>query len=100
MLERFQKATESHTRNKNYQFYFVSSPFRLGWQYGNHAEEVYTVEFMWSKLDYIPLRKVSRLCAMRINKCKEFLTAPDSELVPEFYQFQIVRYRLSELQKH
>lgn len=38
MLERFQKATESHTRNKNYQF----------WQYGNHAEEICTEEFMWS----------------------------------------------------
>jgi cell surface protein SprA len=45
MLERFQKATESHSRNKNYQF----------WQYGNHAEEVYSQEFMWSKLDYIHL---------------------------------------------
>ena len=48
MLERFQKATESHTRNKNYQF----------WQYGNHAEEVYTDEFMWSKLDYIHMNPV------------------------------------------
>ncbi len=48
MLERFQKATESHTRNKNYQF----------WQYGNHAEEVYTDKFMWSKLDYIHMNPV------------------------------------------
>lgn len=48
MLERFQKATESHTRNKNYQF----------WQYGNHAEEIYTEEFMWSKLDYIHMNPV------------------------------------------
>jgi hypothetical protein len=23
------------------------------WQYGNHAVEIYTQEFMWSKLDYI-----------------------------------------------
>ena len=33
LLERFKKATETHSRNKNYQF----------WQYGNHAEEIYVV---------------------------------------------------------
>ena len=43
MLDLFKKATESHTRNKNYQF----------WQYGNHAEEIYTMSFMWDKLNYI-----------------------------------------------
>ena len=43
MLERFKLATESHSRNKNYQF----------WQYGNHAEEIYSEKFMWSKIDYI-----------------------------------------------
>jgi REP element-mobilizing transposase RayT len=48
MLERFKLATESHTRNKNYQF----------WQYGNHPEEIYTNKFMWSKLDYIHLNPV------------------------------------------
>ncbi|ESU27125.1 hypothetical protein FLJC2902T_22340 [Flavobacterium limnosediminis JC2902] len=48
MLERFKLATESHSRNKNYQF----------WQYGNHAEEVYSEKFMWSKLDYIHLNPV------------------------------------------
>ncbi len=48
MLERFKIATESHSRNKNYQF----------WQYGNHAEEVYSEKFMWSKLDYIHLNPV------------------------------------------
>lgn len=58
MLERFKLVTESHSRNKNYQFYFVSSPFRLGWQYGNHAEEIYTAKFMWSKLDYIHMNPV------------------------------------------
>jgi REP element-mobilizing transposase RayT len=31
MLERFAKATESHSRNKNFQF----------WQYGNHPEEIH-----------------------------------------------------------
>jgi REP element-mobilizing transposase RayT len=48
MLERFKKATESHSRNKNYQF----------WQYGNHAEEVFSLKFLWSKLDYIHLNPV------------------------------------------
>jgi REP element-mobilizing transposase RayT len=48
MLERFKLATESHSRNKNYQF----------WQYGNHPEEIYTNKFMWAKLDYIHLNPV------------------------------------------
>ncbi|MES2544554.1 MAG: transposase [Bacteroidota bacterium] len=43
ILERFQSATETHSRNKNFQF----------WQYGNHAEEIYSEKFMWSKIDYI-----------------------------------------------
>ena len=48
MLERFKLATESHSRNKNYQL----------WQYGNHPEEVYSSKFMWTKLDYIHLNPV------------------------------------------
>ncbi|MGG7036547.1 MAG: REP-associated tyrosine transposase [Flavobacterium sp.] len=48
MLERFRLATETHTRNKNYQF----------WQYGNHPEEIYSNKFMWSKLDYIHLNPI------------------------------------------
>ena len=48
MLERFQLAAKTHSRNKEYQF----------WQYGNHAEEIYSNEFMWSKLDYIHLNPV------------------------------------------
>ena len=48
MLERFKKATETHSRNKNHQF----------WKYGNHPEEIYTNKFMWSKLDYIHLNPV------------------------------------------
>jgi len=48
MLERFRLATESHSRNKIFQF----------WQYGNHPEEIYTSHFMWSKLDYIHLNPV------------------------------------------
>ena len=60
MLERFAKATESHTRNKNYQF----------WQYGNHAEEIYTNNFMWSKLDYIHLNPVR---AAIVEKAVDYL---------------------------
>ena len=48
MLERFKLAIESHSRNKNHQF----------WQYGNQPEEVYINKFMWSKLDYIHLNPV------------------------------------------
>lgn len=48
MLERFKLATESHVRNKNYQF----------WQYGNHAEEIFTEHFLWTKLDYINMNPV------------------------------------------
>ena len=48
ILERFKLATESHSRNKNFQF----------WQYGNHPEEIYTNKFMCSKLDYIHLNPV------------------------------------------
>jgi REP element-mobilizing transposase RayT len=48
ILERFKLAAEKHTRNKNYQF----------WQYGNHAEEILSNKFMWTKLDYIHLNPV------------------------------------------
>ena len=48
ILERFAKATQTHTRNKNFQF----------WQYGNHAEEIFTLKFMWDKLNYIHLNPV------------------------------------------
>lgn len=48
MLERFSKAIETHNRNKCYQF----------WQYGNHAEEIFTLHFMWDKLNYIHLNPV------------------------------------------
>ncbi|QAA82700.1 transposase [Aequorivita sp. H23M31] len=48
MLERFIKATKTHSRNKKYQF----------WQYGNHPEEIYTEKFLWSKINYIHLNPV------------------------------------------
>jgi REP element-mobilizing transposase RayT len=48
MLERFKLATETHSRNKNYQF----------WQLSNHAEAIYSEKFMWSKIDYIHFNPV------------------------------------------
>ena len=48
MLERFKKATETHQRNKNYQF----------WQLNDHPVEVYSEKFLWSKLDYIHLNPI------------------------------------------
>jgi REP element-mobilizing transposase RayT len=55
MLERFKLATESHSRNKNFQF----------WQYGNHAEEIYSEKFMWSKIDYIHFNPVRSEIVLR-----------------------------------
>ena len=60
MLDRFKLATESHSRNKNYQF----------WQYGNHPEEIYSNKFMWSKLDYIHLNPVQ---AGIVKKASEYV---------------------------
>ena len=57
MLERFKLATETHSRNKNYQF----------WQYGNHAEEIFTEHFLWSKLDYIHMNPVRAGIVTRID---------------------------------
>jgi len=48
MLDLFKKAIETNSRNKNYQF----------WQYGNHAAEIYTLHFMWDKLNYIHLNPI------------------------------------------
>lgn len=48
MLGLFKDATQTHSRNKNFQF----------WQYGNHAIEIYSEIFLWSKLDYIHLNPV------------------------------------------
>ena len=48
MFERFKLTIESHTRNKNYQF----------WQLGSHAVEIYSDKFMWSKIDYLHFNPV------------------------------------------
>lgn len=48
ILDRMHRATLSHNRNKNYQV----------WQLGNHAKEIYSEKFLWSKLDYIHFNPV------------------------------------------
>lgn len=57
MLERFKLATETHSRNKNYQF----------WQYGNNAEEIVSEHFLWSKLDYIHMNPVRAGIVLKIE---------------------------------
>src|SRR5690606_16461676 len=42
-LDRFYEATETHTRYKHFQV----------WQYGNHAEETFSLKVMWNKYKYI-----------------------------------------------
>lgn len=70
MLERFQLATETHSRNKNYQF----------WQYGNHPEEIYSNKFMWSKLDYIHLNPVR---AGLVEKASHYIYSSASNYVSD-----------------
>lgn len=68
MLERFAKATETHTRNQNYQF----------WQYGNYAEEIYTLHFLWDKLNYIHLNPIR---AGIVEKAQDYLYSSASNYV-------------------
>ncbi|TDE42101.1 transposase [Flavobacterium rhamnosiphilum] len=68
MLERFKLAAEKHIRNKNYQF----------WQYGNHAEEIYSNKFMWSKLDYIHLNPVR---AGLVEKASQYIYSSASNYI-------------------
>ncbi len=68
MLDLFKKATESHTRNKNYQF----------WQYGNHTEEIYTLSFMWDKLNYIHFNPIR---AGVVEKAQHYLYSSASNYV-------------------
>ena len=70
MLERFRLAAQQHTRNKVFQF----------WQYGNHAEEIYTNKFMWSKLDYIHLNPVK---AGLVHKASEYIYSSASNYVKD-----------------
>lgn len=68
MLARFKLATQSHQRNKEYQF----------WQYGNHAEEIYSIEFMWSKLHYIHLNPVR---SGLVSKASDYIYSSASNYV-------------------
>jgi len=68
MLERFKLAAQKHQRNKEYQF----------WQYGNHAEEIYSTAFMWSKLHYIHLNPVR---AGLVGKASEYIYSSASNYV-------------------
>ena len=70
MLAQFKLAAEKHTRNKLYQF----------WQYGNHAEEIYTNKFMWTKLDYIHLNPVR---AGHVNRASEYIYSSASNYVDD-----------------
>lgn len=58
ILERFAKATETHSRNKNFQV----------WQYGNHAEEIFSLRFLWDKLNYIHLNPVRAGIVTKANQ--------------------------------
>ena len=68
MLERFKLSTESHSRNKYFQF----------WQYGNHPEEIYSNNFMWSKLDYIHLNPVR---AGLVEKASHYVYSSSSNYI-------------------
>ena len=83
MLERFQKAIESHTRNKNYQF----------WQYGNHAEEVYSEKFLWSKIDYIHMNPVR---SGLVKKVEDYIYSSASNYINNY---GLVNVELAEIPK-
>ena len=68
ILERCKLATKNHSRNKNYQF----------WQYGNHAEEIFSSTFMWSKLDYVHMNPVR---AGLVQKASHYIYSSASNYV-------------------
>jgi hypothetical protein len=76
MLERFRLATESHSRNKNYQF----------WQYSNHPEEIYSTKFMWSKLHYIHLNPVR---AGLVEKASHYIYSSATNYVSDYGSVEI-----------
>lgn len=76
MLALFAKAKETHSRNKDFQF----------WKYGNHPKEIYSLRFLWSKLDYIHLNPVR---AGLVEKASHYLYSsarnyvqPEDALIP------------------
>ena len=68
ILEQFHKATLNHNRNRNFQV----------WQLGNHAEEIYTEKFLWSKLDYIHLNPVR---AGIVSRASDYLYSSASNYI-------------------
>ncbi|WP_064198267.1 MULTISPECIES: REP-associated tyrosine transposase [Emticicia] len=60
MLKRFEFAARSHSRNDTHQF----------WKYGSHSEEIFTENFMWTKLEYIHLNPVR---AGIVEKASDYL---------------------------
>ncbi|AWV98248.1 REP-associated tyrosine transposase [Arcticibacterium luteifluviistationis] len=68
MLKRFEFAANSHQRNTKYQF----------WQLNNHAEEVFSEPFMWSKINYIHMNPVR---AGIVNKASHYLHSSTSNYV-------------------
>ncbi|WP_442902339.1 transposase [Flavobacterium sp.] len=81
MLERFQWVTKTHSRNKNFQF----------WQLGNHAEEIYSEKFMWSKIDYIHLNPVR---AGLVVKAADYIYSSASNYV---YSTGIIKIELVDI---
>lgn len=78
MLERFAKASKTHSRNQKYQF----------WKYGNHPEEIYTEKFMWAKLDYIHLNPVR---AGLVEKASDYLYSSAADYVREEGKVKIAK---------
>ncbi|MEW7277139.1 transposase [Aquimarina sp. 2201CG1-2-11] len=68
ILPLLKKATTTHSRNKEYQF----------WKYGNHPEEIYSQKFLWSKLDYIHLNPVK---SGIVNKASHYIYSSASSYV-------------------
>lgn len=96
ILEWLHKATVSHARNKNYQV----------WRAGNHAEEIYSEKFLWSKPEYIHLNPVRSGFAekasdyvyssasnyMRANGALEEVTLADNPVADVLKSWTISRY--------
>lgn len=60
MLDRFRFAGANDKRITNYRF----------WQEGNHVEEIYTLEFLWQKVNYIHQNPVR---AEIVEQAEEYL---------------------------
>lgn len=68
MLGLFKEATKTHSSNKNFQF----------WQYSNHAVEIYSEKFLWTKLDYLHLNPVR---VGLVSKASDYLYSSTSNYV-------------------